>query len=105
MKFQYPRCSHKQYVYCLLEHQTNTILTRVNISSSLLLKLVTVMMLAITQNVPEFFEGVSEIDEIYVRVQRRNKQRNRGHRRLNGVFEGVSRRLRLEVIEVVAVNT
>jgi hypothetical protein len=89
----------------LLEHQTNTILTRVNISSSLLLKLVTVMMLAITQNVPEFFEGVSEIDEIYVRVQRRNKQRNRGHRRLNGVFEGVSRRLRLEVIEVVAVNT
>ena len=50
----------------LLEHSTNTILSRVNISKYMLLKILTLLRMAMTQDVPQIFEGTVEVDETYL---------------------------------------
>ena len=69
----------------LLEHSTNTILTRVDISRYMLLKILTAMRMVMTQDVPEVFEGVVEVDETYVGGQWRNKRKVQ---RLQGTKRG-----------------
>jgi transposase len=58
----------------LLEHSTNIILTRVNISKYLLLKILTLLRVAITQDIPEVFDGNVEVDETYLGGQWKNKR-------------------------------
>ena len=69
----------------MLEHSTNTILTRVDISRYMLLKILTAMRMVMTQDVPEVFEGVVEVDETYVGGQWRNKRKVQ---RLQGTKRG-----------------
>jgi transposase len=69
----------------LLEHSTNTILTRVDISRYMLLKILTTMRMVMTQDVPEVFEGEVEVDETYVGGQWRNKRKVQ---RLQGTKRG-----------------
>ena len=57
----------------LLEHSTNNILTRVNISTYMLLKVLAIMRTAMTHDVPEIFEGNVEVDETYLGGQWKNK--------------------------------
>ena len=57
----------------VLEHSTNTILRRVNISKYMLLKILTLLRIAMTQDVPEVFEGTVEVDETYLGGQLKNK--------------------------------
>jgi transposase len=58
----------------LLEHSTNTILSRVNISKYMLLKILTLLRVAMTQDVPQIFEGTVEVDETYLGGQWKNKR-------------------------------
>ena len=58
----------------LLEHSTNTILSIVNISKYMLLKILTLLRMAMTQDVPEVFEGTVEVDETYLGGQWKNKR-------------------------------
>ena len=58
----------------LLEHSTNVILNRVNISKYMLLKVLTIMRMAMTKDVPEVFEGIVEVDETYLGGQWKNKR-------------------------------
>ena len=58
----------------LLEHSTNIILSRVTISRYMLLKLLTLLRMVMTQDVPEVFEGTVEVDETYLGGQWKNKQ-------------------------------
>ena len=58
----------------MLEHSTNTILTRVNISKYMLLKVLAIMRTAMTHDVPEIFEGTVEVDETYLGGQWKNKR-------------------------------
>ncbi|MGC9424232.1 IS1595 family transposase [Vibrio sp.] len=58
----------------LLEHSTNTILTRVNISKYMLLKLLIIIRTAMTHDMPDVFEGTVEVDETYLGGQWRNKR-------------------------------
>ena len=46
----------------VLEHSTNSILSRVNISKYMLLKILTLLRMAMVQDVPEVFEGSVEVD-------------------------------------------
>lgn len=59
---------------CLLEHSTNIILSRVDISRYMLLKVLTVLRVAMTNDVPEVFEGTVEVDETYLGGQWKNKR-------------------------------
>lgn len=73
----------------LLEHSTNTILSRVNISKYMLLKLLTLLRMAMTRDVPEVFEGTVEVDETYLGGQWKNKRQsvkyaNKGSKRGRG---------------------
>ena len=58
----------------LLEHSTNIILSRVDISKYMLLKLLTLLRVAMTQDIPEVFEGTVEVDETYLGGQWKNKR-------------------------------
>ena len=58
----------------VLEHSTNTILDRVNISKYKLLKILTLLRIEMTKNIPEAFEGTVEVDETYLGGQWKNKR-------------------------------
>jgi transposase len=58
----------------LLEHSTNTILSRVNISKYGLLKILTLLRKLMTAQVPDVFEGIVEVDETYLGGQWKNKR-------------------------------
>ena len=57
----------------ILEHSTDTILFRVNVSKYKLLKTLTLLRIAMLRNVPEVFEGFIEVDETYIGGQWKNK--------------------------------
>jgi hypothetical protein len=50
----------------ILEHSTDTILSRVNVSKYKLLKTLTLLRIAMTKDVPDVFEGTVEVDETYI---------------------------------------
>jgi len=58
----------------LLEHSTNIILIRVDISKYMLLKILTLLRVAMTQDLPEVFDGTVEVDETYLGGQWKNKR-------------------------------
>lgn len=58
----------------ILEHSTNTILDRVNVSKYKLLKILTLARIEMTRDVPEVFEGIVEVDETYLGGQWKNKR-------------------------------
>ena len=58
----------------LLEHSTNIILSRVDISKYMLLKILTLLIVAMTQDIPEVFDGIVEVDETYLGGQWKNKR-------------------------------
>ena len=58
----------------VLEHSTNIILSRVEISRYMLLKILTLLRIAMTQDLPEAFEGTVEVDETYLGGQWKNKR-------------------------------
>jgi len=59
----------------LLEHSTNIILERVNISKYKLLKTLTLLRIVMRKDVPRVFEGIVEVDETYLGGQMRKKER------------------------------
>lgn len=62
----------------ILEHSTNTILIRVNISKYKLLKILTLIRTVMIKDVPEVFSGIVEVDETYLGGQMKNrKQKDR----------------------------
>lgn len=50
----------------VLKHSANTILDRVNISKYKLLKILTLIRIEMTKDVPKIFEGIVEVDETYL---------------------------------------
>ncbi|GFP33883.1 hypothetical protein HKBW3S42_02222, partial [Candidatus Hakubella thermalkaliphila] len=58
-----------------LEHSTNIILERVKISKYKLLKILTLLRMEMTKDIPEVFEGIVEVDETYLGGQMRNKRK------------------------------
>ena len=58
----------------MLEHSTNIILNRVDISKYMLLKILTLLIVAMTQDLPEVFDGTVEVDETYLGGQWKNKR-------------------------------
>lgn len=58
----------------VLEHSTNIILARVNISKYKLLKILTLLRIEITKDVPEIFSGYVEVDETYLGGQMKNRK-------------------------------
>lgn len=58
----------------VLEHSTNTILDRVNISKYKLLKILTLIRIEMTKDIPKIFEGIVEVDETYLGGQWKNKR-------------------------------
>ena len=58
----------------VLEHSTNIIVSRVDVSSYMLLKILTLLRVAMTQDVPNVFEGTVEVDETYLGGQWKNKR-------------------------------
>jgi len=58
----------------VLEHSTNTILERVNISKYKLLKVLTFLRIEMTKDVPGIFSGTVEVDETYLGGQWKNKR-------------------------------
>jgi len=58
----------------LLGHPTNTILDRVNISKYKLLKILTLLRIEMTKDVPDVFSGIVEVDETYLGGQWKNKR-------------------------------
>lgn len=57
----------------LLEHSTNTILDRVNVSKYKLLKTLTLLRFVMTKDIPDVFSGIVEVDETYLGGQWKNK--------------------------------
>ena len=58
----------------LLEHLTNIMLGRINISKYTLLKILTLLRMAMTKDVPQVFEGTIEVDETQLGGQWKNKR-------------------------------
>jgi len=57
----------------LLEHSTNTILARINVSKYKLLKTLTLLRIEMTKDIPDVFSGIVEVDETYLGGQWKNK--------------------------------
>jgi transposase-like protein len=57
-----------------LEHSTDTILSRVNVSKYKLLKILTLLKIETTKDIPVIFSGIVEVDETYLGGQWRNKR-------------------------------
>ncbi len=58
----------------VLEHSTNIILNRVAVSKYMLLKILTLLRVAMTHDLPAVFEGTVEVDETYLGGQWKNKR-------------------------------
>lgn len=58
----------------ILEHSTNIILARVNVSKYKLLKTLTLLRIEMTKDVPEVFDGYVEVDETYLGGQMKNRK-------------------------------
>jgi transposase len=59
----------------LLEHSTNVILERVDISKYKLLKVLTLLRIVMTMDVPDVFSGTVEVDETYLGGQMKNRRK------------------------------
>jgi hypothetical protein len=59
----------------VLEHSTNIILARIKISKYKLLKILTLLRIAMTKDLPEVFSGIVELDETYLGGQMKNKRK------------------------------
>jgi uncharacterized Zn finger protein (UPF0148 family) len=64
----------------LLEHSTNIILDRVNISKRKLLKTLTLLRVVMTKDIPEVFEGTVEVDETYLGGQMKKPKTKRSRK-------------------------
>lgn len=60
----------------ILEHSTNIILDRVDISKYKLLKILTLFRIEMTKDIPEIFEGIVEVDETYLGGKWINKRKS-----------------------------
>ena len=60
----------------LLEYSINIILERVNISKYKLLKVLTLLRIVMTKDIPEVFSGIVEVDETYLGGQMKNKRQS-----------------------------
>jgi len=58
----------------ILEHSTNIILARVNISKYKLLRTLTLLRIEMAKDVPETFDGYVEVDETYLGGRMRNRK-------------------------------
>jgi len=58
----------------VLEHSTNIILARVNVSKYKLLKTLTLLRMEMTRDVPDVFDGYVEVDETYLGGQMKNRK-------------------------------
>jgi transposase len=58
----------------LLEHSTDVILSRVSISKYKLLKILTLLRIVMTKDIPAVFTGTVEVDETYLGGQWKNKR-------------------------------
>jgi len=58
----------------ILEHSTNVILSRVNISKYKLLKILTLIRIVMARDLPEVFDGTVEVDETYLGGQMKNRR-------------------------------
>ena len=71
----------------VLEHSTNMILNRVDVSKYKLLKTLTLLRITMTKDIPEVFEGTVEVDETYLGGQWKNKRlsvKNQGQKSKRG---------------------
>lgn len=71
----------------VLEHSTNMILNRVDVSKYKLLKTLTLLRMAMLKDIPEVFEGTVEVDETYLGGQWKNKRlsvKNQGQKSKRG---------------------
>jgi transposase len=59
----------------LLEHSTNIILARVKVSKYKLLKILTLLRIVMTKDIPSVFSGIIEVDETYLGGQMKNKRK------------------------------
>lgn len=58
----------------LLEHSTNIILQRINISKYKLLRVLTILRKVMVKDIPAVFEGTVEVDETYLGGQMKNRR-------------------------------
>ena len=77
-KFSKPKTLNKRLLKqiiseFLLEHSTNIILSRVNISKRKLLEILTLLRTEMTKDVPAVFAGIVEVDETYIGGKWKNK--------------------------------
>lgn len=70
-----PRLFRKVIQEFVLEHSTDVILARLNISKYKLLKVLTLLRIVMTKDVPEIFSGIVEVDETYLGGQMKNKRK------------------------------
>lgn len=59
----------------LSEHSTNIILSRANISKYKLLKVLTLLRTVMSNDIPEVFSGIVEVDKTYLGGQMKNKRK------------------------------
>jgi len=69
-----PRLLRKVIQEFVLEHSTNVILQRIKVSKYKLLKILTLLRIAMTKDVPTVFSGIVEVDETYLGGQMKNRR-------------------------------